>query len=57
MFWNLNRRDLRGPVARLAERHHVQILVLAESVIPHDDMLSALNASTSGQSPGEKLPG
>jgi hypothetical protein len=43
LFWNLNRKPLQQSVVRLAFRHDVDVLTLAECVIPPAEMLETLN--------------
>ncbi|KYF57111.1 hypothetical protein BE04_41670 [Sorangium cellulosum] len=43
LFWNLNRQRREDIAARLAERHQVDVLMLAECSTPEGAMLRALN--------------
>jgi len=43
LFWNLNQKSLEGRVARLAEKHEVDIVILAECPIPTRSMIDALH--------------
>jgi hypothetical protein len=43
LFWNLNKRPLAERVVRLAVRHGVDVLLLAECLIPPDELVTALN--------------
>jgi hypothetical protein len=44
LFWNLNKKDLTGEICSLIQTFDVDVLVLAESLIPDSEILSALNA-------------
>lgn len=46
LFWNLKKKPLQGLVANLASRHNVDVIMLAECVIPPDVLLIALNHSS-----------
>lgn len=46
LFWNLNKKSLEGRVARLAEKHEVDIVILAECSIPPQSMIDALHQRT-----------
>jgi len=43
LFWNLNKKPLRDSVVRLAGRHEVDVLMLAECAMPPGELLKALN--------------
>jgi len=43
LFWNINKRPLDSTVANLARTHDLDVIVLAESTVPEDVMLSAVN--------------
>ena len=43
MFWNVNRKPNEERIARLARRHDVDVLILAECDITPDTLLSKLN--------------
>ncbi len=45
LFWNLNKKDLKEPIARLAALHDVDVLLLAECTMIVSEVLLALNAS------------
>ncbi len=47
LFWNLNRRELHGFVARLARQEEVDVLILAECPTKSARMLEELNAHSS----------
>ena len=44
LFWNLNRKPLQDFIRRLIRVHNVEVIVLAESPIPHVQILQTLNA-------------
>ncbi len=48
LFWNLQKKDLRHVLADAVKERAVDILVLAESVVPDHEIATALNASTGG---------
>jgi hypothetical protein len=48
LFWNLARKPLQGSLASLAARHKVDVLMVAESVLPDKTVLAALNADNPG---------
>ena len=48
LFWNINRKPLRESVARLVERHQIDVLMLAESPLSARAMLVALNRNKGG---------
>jgi hypothetical protein len=43
IFWNTNQQPIGATIARLARRHDVDILILAECAVPPRTMLQALN--------------
>ena len=43
LFWNLNKKNLTGEICSLIQSLDVDVLVLAESVIPDSEILSAIN--------------
>ncbi len=43
LFWNIGRKPLKKAVVSLAHQNEVDILILAESEIPNDDLLQGLN--------------
>jgi hypothetical protein len=43
LFWNLQKKRLEQRVARIARHHHVDVVILAESIIPASVMLETLN--------------
>lgn len=45
LFWNLKRKPRQSLVANLALRHNIDVLMLAECIIPPDVLLIALNQS------------
>jgi hypothetical protein len=48
LFWNLNGKNLAASLARLASKHSVDVLILAEATAPEvvpDSLLPVLNAS------------
>jgi hypothetical protein len=44
LFWNINKKDLKEPIARLAALHEVDVLLLAECAIEVAELLLALNS-------------
>jgi hypothetical protein len=46
LFWNLAGRPLAPLVAKLCERHAVDVLVLAECAVPAADLVAAVNATS-----------
>lgn len=48
LFWNLCRKRLEAVLRRLVVHYNVDVLILAECVIPQESMLAALNANGSG---------
>jgi len=48
LFWNLNKKRLADPLARLALQHLPDVIVLAESGIDPADAITALNSTTNG---------
>src|SRR6266542_6424130 len=46
LFWKLNQKSLEGRVARLAEKHEVDIVILAECSISSQSMIDALHRRT-----------
>jgi hypothetical protein len=48
LFWNLCGRRLELVLRRLAARHELDVLILAECAIPEGPMVSALNAAGRG---------
>ena len=47
LLWNLNKKPLTERIARLAERHDIDILILLECEIPTPQFLETVNARTS----------
>ena len=47
LFWNASKKDLTQHVARLAHHHAVDVLILAECPVPHEELLDALNSNYS----------
>jgi hypothetical protein len=43
LFWNLDGKPLQHSLAKLAERHQVDVLILAECAIPQQELLTELN--------------
>jgi hypothetical protein len=48
LFWNINRKPLVELITSLAKEHAVDILILAESGIPIQELLKHLNSSVAG---------
>ena len=48
LFWNIARKPLRDEVHRLAQRHQIDVLMLAESPSPAGQMLRSLNRDGGG---------
>jgi hypothetical protein len=46
LFWNLNGKALKDRVATLARNHDIDVVVLAECVIPSDTLLQVLQRET-----------
>lgn len=46
LFWNLMNRDLRPVVAEAVNEHEVDILALAECIVPDDEMAAVLASVT-----------
>lgn len=46
MFWNLDEKDLSDNIARIAQHHLVDIIILAESSLSAGDMLLKFNQPT-----------
>jgi hypothetical protein len=49
LFWNLNQKSLEGRVASLAEKHEIDIVILAECSISPQTMIDALHQRTGRQ--------
>src|SRR5438034_464978 len=54
LFWNLCGHRLEEVLSRLTARHGIDVLMLAECMIPEDVMLNSLNPG--GQGPYRRLP-
>ena len=48
LFWNVNRQPLQEQIARLAETHSVDVLMLAECIIEPTPLLAMLNRTVPG---------
>ncbi|MFN0124353.1 MAG: endonuclease/exonuclease/phosphatase family protein [Blastocatellia bacterium] len=49
LFWNINKRPLEQLVADLVSEHQVDVLILAECIIPVGRMLETLNPGTTSE--------
>jgi hypothetical protein len=54
LFWNLRRRSLELVLRRLTTRNRLDVLILAECMIPEHTLLKALNAANQG--PFRRIP-
>jgi hypothetical protein len=43
LFWNINRKPLKRAISNLARRHSVDLVILAESEIPNEELIDELN--------------
>jgi hypothetical protein len=48
LFWNLNGKPLQAAAARLAERHKLDLLLLAECALAPEEMSQTLSARSAG---------
>ena len=46
LFWNLMKQPLQNRLARIVAAHEVDVVILAECVVPPDDIAAALKQST-----------
>jgi hypothetical protein len=43
LFWNINRKPLKRAISNLARRHSVDLVILAESDIPNEELVQEFN--------------